>query len=179
MFEDTRGAINVVYWVFKGLGTCVTPFIRRDFGVNGIGSSGLVAFLIIIFYGGERNAPEIVLYLMAWLAALFWRKSQSARNERKGRAEHSQYDGWPWLAMKIPFVKSEQKAKSLEPFVCFFGGGFICPISETIGTLVMLSAFGLLLARVIDLRAHETRVRRMRDAMIEMELISRDLRRFR
>lgn len=179
MLADSRQALQIVLGIFHGLGTVVTPFIRCNFGVSGMGSSALVAFLIIVVYGASENAPEVTIYLVAWLVALAWRRSQGARNERNGRAEHSCYDGWPWLAMKIPFVRTEVTAKAIEPFLCIFGGAFICPLSEAIGRLVILSGFGLLISRIVALHAREARARRMRDAMIEMELINRDLRRLR
>ena len=99
--------------------------------------------------------------------------------ERRRQGEHSSYGGWPWLAMRIPFVRDEVKAKGLESAIVFVSGVFMLPMSEPIGQFVMLTAFGLAIVHVMDVQAGKTRARQMRDAMIEMQQMVQDVRRSR
>ena len=178
-YPNPRESVNLLYIAAKGMAACVWPFIRSHPGVHALGAPGVIALLIILLYAAGQNAPEMMTYLVVWFLVVAFRNAQARRQERRGRGEHSRYDGWPWLAMRLPFVRDEVKAKGVEPFVCFAIGVFICPLSEPMGKFVMLGAVGLLLVRVMELRANEVRARRMRDAMIEMRQLSEDLRRMR
>jgi uncharacterized membrane protein YiaA len=178
-YPNARESVNILYVLTKGMATCVTPFIRCNTGVHALGVFGVIALIIIAMYASAESSPEMGFYLVAWFVSVLRHNVKARRAQRLGCGEHSQYAGWPWLAMKIPFVRTEDVAKGIEPFMCFFLGAFVCPLSLAMGQFLMLAGVGLLFTRMMELAAFETKVRRTRDAMIEMRQLSEELRRWR
>ena len=80
---------------------------------------------------------------------------------------HSKYDGYPALALKLPFVRTEGSAKSLEPVFCILAGAALCPWSEAVGAYVFLGFASLLVVRAFETQSTVNRVRAMQDAAIE------------
>ena len=92
----------------------------------------LAAFVMILLYT-ERNQrdPAMIYFFYAWLLAVIAERLETSRLVRKGWVEHSRYAGYPWLAMKLPFIKKPVTAKNcVEPVICLLVGALLCPLSE-------------------------------------------------
>src|SRR5690349_15604848 len=102
-----RGAANVGYVVANGWSACLWPFMRRGFGMEALGVTGLVGLGIQLLCICIAGAPEMVGYMFVWLGLVLYHRARSWRAERRGEVQHSRYAGYPWLAMWCPFVKRQ------------------------------------------------------------------------
>ncbi|QDU45192.1 hypothetical protein Mal52_36830 [Symmachiella dynata] len=162
-----RQGVNLLYILAAGHATCLTVFMRHSFGTHALGRNGVVALLLILFYLCGTEDPTMLLFLWAWLAALIYQRFKTYRVWRSGAVWHSKYDGYPALAMKLPFVRTEGSAKSLEPVFCILAGAALCPWSEAVGAYVFLGFASLLVVRAFETQSTVNRVRAMQDAAIE------------
>jgi hypothetical protein len=154
---------------------CLVPFLRTRFGVEGIGISGLLAFVLILLYAELARAPEMIVFFAVWLAALVYQRVQTLRLVWAGWREHSRYTGWPWLAFRlVPGLHRHSTAKLVvEPFVCLAVGWLLREWSDALGRFVMLGGLSILLSTAIDLQAVRMRLRQMQDAELTMRQLAR------
>jgi len=170
---NIRSSLNVLYLLLSGHATCLTVFLRRGFGVEALGINGVMAFTMILLYAAATQDAFVAIFFWAWLVALIAQRIETYRLVRRGRIEHSRYDGWPSVAMLLPFVKTEFAAKNvIEPAICLFGGALLCPVSEALGGFVLLGFFSLALKRGLENQVNRMRVQRLRDAEIEQRQLA-------
>jgi hypothetical protein len=170
---NMRGGAIILNLLVGGLATTVTPFMRYGFGVEAFGLNALAAFVMILLYAGETRDPAMIYFFYAWLLAVIAQRLETWRLVRKGWVEHSRYAGYPWLAMKLPFIKKPVTAKNcVEPVLCLLVGALLCPLSEALGVFIMLGLPSLLIQRAIESQVNINRLRRMRDAAIEQRYLS-------
>jgi hypothetical protein len=165
---EYRNSMGDAYLFAQIHSTCITPFIRADFGTEALGLNGFLAFVLLLFTIGI--APEFQIYFFLWLFAVICQRIRTARRERSGQIGHSRYNGWPWLAMKFPRVKSEKTAKLLEPFLCLASGAFISMFSPPVGAFVMAGFVSLSTVLGIELMTIRAQLRRFADSEIEQRL---------
>lgn len=174
---NVKSSMNLLYLVASAHATCFTVFLRRGFGTEALGLNGIIALVIILLYAGETRDPYMAWYFWAWLLALIAQRLDTFLLVRKGNREHSRYDGWPNIALALPFVKTEAIAKNLvEPLMCFLGGVLLCPLSESLGGFVMLGFFSLVIKRGLESQANRMQVQRLRDAEIEQRQLAERFR---
>lgn len=149
--------------------TTITPFIRTGFGINANGWNGVGALVLLVFWWAADETDQIMSsYLVLWLFALLVQKGRTLARIRKGERIHSRYWGDPWLAMKIPFVRSERTALILvEPLICLLAGVTMCSASEALGRLWMIGFLTLPLRNAIETAVYGARVQAIDDAEIE------------
>src|SRR4051812_4076551 len=96
----------------------VLLLLRSGFGWNALGWPAFLCMIGMVLSVPFFQAPEMFLYLLVWFAFLVYRRIETFRLLGKGRILHSRYQGYPWLAMKFPFVRREKTALMLiEPLV--------------------------------------------------------------
>lgn len=174
--EDFRAGVNWLYLLANTHATCLTMFIRCDFGINMPGVSGVLAVLMMLFYAAGSGDIRVQWLLYAWFAALVCQRLRTAFLHLHGHREHSEYSGWPWLGMLFPLVKSEVQAKNIEPALCLPLGACLCAISPAMGAYVMVGFLSLTIVRLMHLVAIRRRVTAMRDLAIEQQIMSERLR---
>lgn len=168
-----RESLNWLKFLADAHAACLVPFFRTRFGTEGIGVSGLAAFVLILAYAGFARAPEMLTYFWAWLFAVVVQRCRTWRLVLSGWQEHSRYTGWPWLAMQLPFVRGELVAKGVgEPALCLVVGTLLCSISDALGQFVMVGFLSIGIGTAIDIQADRMRLRRMRDAAIEQRQLA-------
>lgn len=164
---NPRQGMNLLYWLATGHATCFTVFLRHSFGTEALGRHGITALIIILLYACAVEEPLMLTFFWVWLAALILQRLRTFSLFRKGVVWHSRYAGYPFLAMRSPFVKTEGAAKTLEPLFCLIGGALLCPLSEKLGVFVLTGFVSLLVTRGIETQLVANRRRAMRDASIE------------
>jgi hypothetical protein len=166
---------NVLYLVLSVLATCITPLIRTGFGVEALGTNGLLATLLLLVI--SPSVPDMPGYFALWLFALVMQRLITLRNARRGLIVHSRYAGYPWLAMKMPLVRKESTAiRIAEPLVCLGLGGLIYLGSPLFGQLIMICAMALFLKGLVEKWANYARIQRVRDAEIEQRWYAEQFR---
>jgi hypothetical protein len=169
-----RSSFNAMYFLANSHATCLTVFLRHSFGSEAIGMNGLVAVLMMLVYRGETRCLAMGTFFMAWLVALIVQRLRTFVLYQRGWRLHSRYGGYPWLAIRIPFVKTEVRAMALEPLVCLLVGHVLCRWSEPVGRFVMFGCFSLAIKNGIERQIDRARLRQMHDAVIEqMHLVER------
>jgi hypothetical protein len=135
-----------------------TPILRSGFGTKAF-RAYIGTLVLMIVYAGTYNCPELIRYLPYWLAMVAFRRITSDRRQ------HSQYQGYPWLAAII--MRKELRARLLEPWLCFFAGLALMPYSEPLAMFVMGGCVSLLVVLGIEMEVIRSRKRAMHDAMVE------------
>jgi hypothetical protein len=169
-----RETVNWVYVIAKGMAAAVWPFFRCDFGVHALGGAGVAAALIIVLFAVGQRAPEMMTYFYAWLVLTLWHGARARKLERKGVIQHSRWAGRSWLTLKLPFVRKNSTARGLDVLLCMVVGVAILPLSSAMGAFIMLGGLAMVIVACFEEQVYRTRVRRMRDSVIEMES-TRDL----
>lgn len=163
---DNAYAFGLIYLLLNAHRMCLAVFMRRNFGTHAHEPHSLVAMVGLLLLAGAY--PVFRLYLAAWFIVLMGQRIQSYRLRLKGRDGHSAYSGYPWLAMRLPGVKTEKGAREAEPFLCVLMGAVLLTIYPPLGAFVLAGfvSFGgcMLIDRMID----RQRLRAMKDSEIEM-----------
>ena len=164
-----RDGVNVLYLLANCYATCFTVFLRTNFGAEALGVHGVGAVLLILLAAGGSGTPDPFLaFLAAWFCALVVQRARTVQNARTGHVEHSRYAGFPAVTLKLlPFVKSEMRAKAIEPVLCMVVGCVLGAVWPALGGFIFFGAFALTIVRAIDMRVNQVRVQKMRDAEIE------------
>jgi len=170
-------ALGALYLASNTLATSMAVFIRQGFGKEALAWNSVFAFLLLLVLAGHQG-PAFTLLLFSFIAAQIWRRIETFRNARKGIVVHSYYAGFPYLAMKVPFVKDEQFARNVvEPVMCFLTGMVLLPVSAGLGGYVMACGVAFIVRRGIESLVLHQRLQRMQDAKIEHEWYADQLRR--
>jgi uncharacterized membrane protein YqaE (UPF0057 family) len=169
--------LGLIYLAANVLATTVAVFIRRGFGREALALNSLIA-LILLYVLSASEGRAFLVFAGLFLLAQIWRRIETFRLLRRGAVLHSRYPGYPYWAMQIPFVKSESVAKELvEPVFCFIIGILLCPVSVGVGGYLVLCGFGFIVRHCIDDALARKRIERMRDATIEHQWYSDEMRR--
>ena len=169
--------LGLVYLAANVLATTVAVFIRRGFGKEALAFNSLIA-LILLYVLSASEGRGFLVFAGLFLVAQIWRRIETLRLLRRGAILHSRYPGFPYWAMKVPFVKSERVAKELvEPVFCFTIGLLLCPVSVGVGGYLVLCGIGFIVRHGIDDALSRKRIERMQDATIEHQWYSDQMRR--
>jgi hypothetical protein len=172
---SSAGALRFLHLLINAHTTSITVFTRHSFGTEALGFSGLCALGLLILVGGFSRSPDMLNYLVIWLVVLVAQRITTFRRVNQGWIEHSRYTGVPWLGFK--FTRSELCAKGLvEPIICLIVGTLLMPVSETVGTFVMLGFFSLMIETAMQRQRSRVRLMAMRDAHIEQKALAEAFR---
>jgi len=165
-----RESFNLMYAVAKVHAFCFWPFIRRDFGTDATGFPAFFAMILMIFVGSLGRIPEMFPFLGLWILMLACQRARTFKRVRQGVIWHSRYEGYPWLALRFPLVRTEARAKSLmEPVLCLLAGVALVQISEKLGMFVMAGFISMAIVDGINREIDRKRLAAMRDAEIEQK----------
>jgi hypothetical protein len=174
--QQEPDALGLLYLAADSLATTVAVLIRRGFGKEALSWNSLFAFIALLFMASEHRAFLIVLGVFT--LGQVCRRFETYRLIRKGVILHTRYPGYPYAAMRLPFVRSERVAKELvEPLMCFVGGLVLCPLSVPVGGYVMLCGLGFIIRHGLEEWVSRRRIDRMRDAAIEHEWYAEHMKR--
>lgn len=157
-----------LYWLCDVYRCIPGPFLRYGQGAQAYDLRAAAALLVMFTLAAAERDGGLLLFLGVWLVALAYRRFQGFRLRQKGVMIHSRYAGEAWLAMQVPFVRSERTATGIiEPTICLLAGAMLCPLSVNLGALLMVGWLVLLVRDGIEREIDRKRLERMRDAEIE------------
>jgi hypothetical protein len=159
---------NWLYFLCHVHATTVLPFLRRGNGTEAYAMNGVLVFVVLLVLAiGTRN-PACWAFFALWFFMIVRRRVQVYQARKRGQIVHSRYDGDPWLAFKVPFVRTNEMARSIiEPLICLIVGSLLCTLSIDLGAIVLLTCFSLMVKNGIEEEITRKRLERMRDASIE------------
>ena len=164
--RDTFNLLHLLAALARHLPHRIYPAHVRRGGV--LGWNGIGALVVILFYGTFARAPEMFGFLLVWLLAVGVQRVRTTWAVRNGRQLHSRYDGHLWVGYAPKFIKKYRHAVLVEFVVCFVAGIILSDSSQGLGKFVLVAAWCVLIAAVIDHMAMKLETRRMRDAELEM-----------
>ena len=166
--DEMQGAFNFVYVLLNGHASCLTPFLRTDFGKENFTYSGLAAFFIIIAYGSFANSEAMWFFFLLWLLAMLRQRIKGIQNRRIGVVVHSRYSGYPWLSWKMfPRIKDETNARGADGLICITVGGLLSYVDPALGWFIGVGGVSLLFVEALTVELTKKRLQAMRDAEIE------------
>jgi len=149
----------------------IRPFTRSGNGIQPLGIPGVLALLLIVFYGACLNAPEMFLFFWAWLVMLFYRRFTADRRQ------HTQFQGYVWALDWC--IKDPATAHFIE-FVALWAIGWgISFYSEPLGLFVSFSFFSFGFRYIIDLITLRRRKESIHNAHVEMDLMQQTVQQYR
>ena len=162
--------LGMTYFVCDVYRTIPGPFLRYGQGVEAYGVRGGLAFVGLLTCCTLARDWVLWLFMALWIVALVYRRVQTLLLIRRGAIIHSRYAGDPWLAFKVPFVRSEHTAMGIiEPSIMMLAGVMTCPLSINLGALLMVGWLALMVHHGIEREIDRKRLERMRDAAIEAQ----------
>lgn len=167
----TGESIGLLYLAVSIHAAAITPLMRHTFGSRAFDPQVIFALIALLSLAGSY--PAFQPYLLAWFVAVVIHRIQSLT--RKLRV-HTRYPGYPWLAMRLPFMNTEEKAREAEPIICLVGGAMLAGLSPSVGLFVMGGFVSLAALMALDKLIIRRRLQSMNDAAIEMEFYSERFR---
>jgi hypothetical protein len=168
-------AFGLVYTLASIHAAAIATLIRRDFGREALGLFPFLATILIFFTYAFTADQAMLVYLGVFLFFQVMQKARTLRLNRSGTLIHSYYQGYPYLAMQVPFVRRESTAKGfVEPMLCLIGGTLLCPVSVNLGGFVMCGFLSFMIRNGIERELRRKRLERMHDAEIEQRWLSHD-----
>lgn len=150
----------------------VTPFLRTDFGSEGIGLHGLIGGGMILGWGCYANCYPMFIYFLIWIVALAIQRVRTFLNWRRGVIVHTRYNGYPWLARRFFPRLSEPNAKAVEAFACLGIGGLLAQLWPPLGWYVMAGFVSIMFTEAVMAETAKRRLQAMRDAEIEQRYLA-------
>lgn len=159
---------GLLFWFVDAHFTTLSVYMRRGFGREALGYNSLAGFGMMAAWMAYTHDTMMYVLILGWFCAQLMQRFRTWRMLAKGIPIHSKYAGFPYWAMKMPFVRSEQTARwFVEPAMCFLGGAVIANVCPSIGLYVMAGAVTCIIRTAIEQGIEQRRVDAMRDAQIE------------
>ena len=144
-----------------------------DFGTEALGFPAFFAMLLMLLVGAFGRLPEMFSYLACWLVVLMCQRLRTFWLVRRGVILHSRYEGYPCVALSLPFVHKVSTAKGvIEPLLCLLAGAALDPFSHGMGVFFMVGCFSLAIVEGIHRELDRKRLAAMRDAEIEQKWLA-------
>ena len=168
-----RESFNLFYVLAKVHAMCFYPFIRRDFGSEGLGFPAFFAMVLMLLIGGLGRMPDMFPFLGFWLLTVILQRARTFDLARRGRICHSRYEGYPWLALSFRGVGTESRAKRVvEPVLCLLAGFALYQGYHGLGKFVMAGLVSMCIVAGINRELDRKRLAAMRDAEIEQKWLA-------
>lgn len=156
--------------------TCFTIPIRSRLGCEYPGWGGLVAFLGMPVFAAYAHSEAVLWWWKAWIVILIGRRLGTFIRERRGDFEASRYQGWPWLAIRLPFVRTELRARAVEPWLYALASYAAYPHDAGLGKFFLSGALALAVVNAIQRQLLYKERLAIRDAQIAMAQHERMMR---
>ncbi|MCK6486426.1 MAG: hypothetical protein HUU22_11045 [Phycisphaerae bacterium] len=180
--QQTKAVLSWIAFIAGVLAVSVEVFLRRSrtFGERYMGVQAALVILLVPIYcawWGGYDVRPLFYFLAAYLfMCLVIRIGGILERRRGGAPQHSRYNGFPRLCRLFPRVREVTVKSIIEPAVVFLVGVFMMPVSEPLGSYLMLASSGLLLSVNLLVGYERMRAMDMQDAAIEQRDLAESLR---
>lgn len=166
------GTFNGLTTFAHALSLAFLPFLRTDFGKEGIGKAGMLTGLIILGWGSVTNCPEMFGFFALWVVALACQRARQFRNWKNRVPIHSRYTGDPWVSRRLFPKLSHANARAADGFLCLVVGGVVVQFNPPLGWFIVTGFVAILLVEGVMVEATRRKLQAMRDAEIEQEYLA-------
>jgi hypothetical protein len=161
---------------------CLVIPMRKGFGVQALGTPCALALVLMAVWG--LCTRDMLLWAWAGLWSLYFlvRRAESVKLGKSGAKVHSQYDGWPFDAIRIG--RTEKMAKLVvEPLLVVILGGLVFWGYQQmhwppygLPYFLLAGGFTLPFVETVKQKIWERRTQSMIDARVEQEQLMQDVR---
>jgi hypothetical protein len=164
--KPQSGQVDTLYFAARCMECVWTILIRHSHGIHYPGLAGLICWVVMMFFASSSPDPEPVLIFVAvWIGFLLARRGKARELFKKGVAIDSVYAGTPGLMLKLfPKLKTEIRAKTVEPFPCMLIAFAVMQFHEALGMLLMIGAWAMVVTRFCESYANYRQAVMLRDA---------------
>ncbi len=148
--------VDLVFRAAIMLTLVVTPWTRSRFGSRAF-SSGPYAGVLMFFYAGLGNCPELAYYIVPWIVCIAFRRLTA------DRTEHSTFRGYVW---SLTWLLGHNLARLAEAALLFGAAVYLQDISVPLARFVGVVAIALLIVLWGEWATYKARAISRRDAEI-------------
>ena len=184
--QQPRSGMVWVLFLARSLAATVEVFLHDvgTFGERYLGpqaAAGLVLiFVFPAFSKGDDPTPMLVLLCTYVFMCVGVRAGIVKRRRLGGPQPHSFYSGRPHLMRLFGRRVGEAKIKAVaEPILVWLAGVFLMPVSESLGSYLLLAGFGLVISINVTLHSERQRALDMHDAFMEQRELAERFRKMR
>jgi hypothetical protein len=181
--QQMKWAFGWFLFICNSLAVSVEVFLHRGMGTRYLRMQVLGAAAIIVIYAGcwqGHDADVLLVCLLLYLFFCFVRRVEALKRLTSGGEQvHSLYTGTPSLMRFTGRMNEITVKRIVEPIFVFFGGIFLCPVSEALGHYLIACSVGLLVSVQASLNTERTRAMDMNDAVIDQQHTARRFREMR
>ncbi len=166
-----KDGFNILYVLVKAHAMCFYPLLRKNFGSEALGWSGLAAFILMLVVGSFGRIPELMGFIVFWMVVMLYHRVSTMRQPGRGVVRHSRYEGD--VDTRI-FRNPRTVRRLVEPVFCLIVGVCIeyAGMSHGFAVFVGMGFVSLAMVEGIDRQLDNKRVQAMRDAAIEQEYLA-------
>lgn len=163
-----RESFNIFYILVRGYAACVAIFLRRRFGAEALGLSGVMAVLIMVVYlSAHSESRGMSSFFCLWWILLAFQRLGHFNRRRKGIILHSQFDGESLIGVAFPFLNVNDLPLLLDVVICLGVGWLLRGQDAALGNFIFWGGIALLVKGLIDNGIEGKQMQRMYDAEIE------------
>jgi hypothetical protein len=180
--QDAQKAANILVLAAQVIASPVEVMLRKNFGSKYFGVPSAIALFAVpmwaLFWPGESPLGLWVLWVLFILMQLRARL-ESVRMLAKGQFIHTRYNGWPRLASVFKRMPEQKIKAGLEPLLVFVAGVLLMPVSEPLGSYLMVAALSLGFNHSVIESVERAQALEMNDALIEQQAMAERFRQMR
>ncbi len=182
LFERMRNTATLLVLICQVLAVSSEVFLRGRFGSRYLGLHAALAAVAILFFGvffPHDDPRPLFRFFLAYLFMCFLCRVGGIRLALKGHREHSRYDGRPLLSWILPRVPETTIKGMIEPALVLTAGVLLMPVSEPLGTYLLLSAIGLAGINSMIQMHSRRQAQEMYDAFLDQRQLTERFRQLR
>lgn len=180
--HDVRTATNVLNAFARTFSMTVEVFLRGGFGSRYLGMHAAGGIVLIPFWSvfwPREDCRPLLGFLFAYLAMCFLARLGMGWRALRGVRSHTRYNGRPRLLRLCPWMDEVRFKKQVEPVLVFTLGVLLLPLSQPLGSFLMVAAFALVVSvHMVDTYGR-VRAMDMHDAFLEQRELAERFRRMR
>jgi hypothetical protein len=137
---------------------CVMPVSHKGSGTHSYATTGLPAMLLMIVYGAGMPCPMLLNFVPIWLGFVLYRRI------RADPKQNSRFRGW--------FFRNSFFWQLAEPVFFLALGYVLYQFDKPLGNFVMMLFLSISTVLAIESVSMAERLRKIRDAQVEMEYLA-------
>lgn len=178
--DQARATVNILIFMMRTLAASVVVFLRRNFGeqyLGGPAAAVLIAVPLFVTAWPGHDVRPLLWFLPVYLYACLLHRVVIVRRKRRGVVLHRYYGGDSLLRRFFPRMSESTMRRGMEPLVAMIAGLLLMPVSEPLGSYIMLAGSGLFISENVNDTMQREHVQRMHDAYLEQQFYMEQFRR--